>query len=257
MTQQRNPEIAGFIVACALIALGLALVIVPALAGVDMMSAGYALRFIGVFVALCGLVVLWFYGRRYAIMARILAGHDVIARWQYAPGDAKIHAEKELRERWQQNRAVFLVMAALFIIIGLPVLIIPILKDPDEVGLIILAIYLGVIPLIGLFAWGAPRAAYRRALRAGSDEVIVSAEGIYLRGALETWREPFSDLKSVRLDHDAKGSRLIFEIRNLTRLGVIHYATRTVHAPVPPDQLAAAERGVSRLAGNRAGPKEA
>ncbi len=256
MTSQRNQEIGGVIVAMALIVIGLTLIFAPALAGMNMMSGGYALRFIGIFIALCGLIVLWFYGRRYAIMARILAGQDILAHWRHAPADAQADAEREFRQRWQQNRSVFLVMAALFIIIGLPVLIIPILQDPDEVGLIILGIYLGIIPLLGLVAWGAPRLAYRRARRAAGDEVIISVEGIYVRGALETWREPLSDLVGVSIDHHARHPQLTFEIRNLTRLGVVHYSTRTVAAPIPASEMAAAEDVVHYFAGRRASAKE-
>ena len=45
------------------------MILLPSLSGMNMMPSGYALQFIGLFVGITGLVMLWFYRARTAALA--------------------------------------------------------------------------------------------------------------------------------------------------------------------------------------------
>jgi hypothetical protein len=238
MSGPPNSETSGVRAGWLILAAGVALLLGPSLAGMDMMGGGYALGFIGIVVAATGLVTLWIYGARAAALDRILSGAGLLAHWTYDPEEAQRHALEEFEDNRRTNRNLFLVVAVMFVVVGAIVFSGPLLQGED-LGLL-LALYFGLVPLLGLVAWATPRLAYRRALQAGAD-VYIGQDGVYVRGALHTWKQPFSRLKRVRLELDRVQPALQFDIRYLTRLGLLHYETRTVQVPVPRGQERQAE----------------
>ncbi len=222
------------------------MILLPALSGMDMMSGGYALWFIGLFVVITGLVTLWLYRARAAALARLFAGKGVLAHWTLDPTQVQKHAAAELADARENNRGLFLITAILFVVIGIPVLVVPLWEDlvfwNDPIALTIVGCYFAVIPLLGLFAWEMPRLAYRRALQDGAD-VYIGKDGVFVNGALHTWKQPFTDLRRVRFNRQAKPPALEFDTLRgtLTRLGVVHFKTYTVAVPVPSEQEEQAE----------------
>jgi hypothetical protein len=101
--------------------------------------------------------------------------------------------------------------------------------------------YFALIPVIGLVAWLAPRVAYRRAMQEAT-EVYIAEHGVYLRGALHTWKQPFSSLRRVRFERKSNPPVLSFVLRHLTRVGWVHYQTEVLDVRVPQGHEAAAER---------------
>jgi hypothetical protein len=230
----------------------------PSLVEMDMMNGGYALRFVGLFVILCGLVVWWFYHAREATLSRIFSGRGLLAHWVYDPQQVGQHAAAELHEYWQRNRSLFIITTVLIVVIGVPVLVIPLisegmLSDSDGIGLIIVALYFALIPLLGLVAYLTPRMAYRRALADGAN-VYVAEDGVFVGGALHTWRQPLSHLRQVTLERRGERTALRFDIRYFTKLGTFHYETQTLRVPVPDGQEEKAEEIVRRLS-EQAGKK--
>lgn len=233
---QSNREHTGVYIGWLVTAGGIALLIVPALLGMDMMRGGYALGFIGILVLATGLLITWLWRARANVMARLLAGDNLLAHWTYPTAQARQHAAEVFAETREQNHGVFIVTSVLIVVIGIPVLIVPLWHDlvewPDPFAWMIVGGYLALIPVLGLFAWGMPRLAYRRAWHAGADAYI-ARDGLFVNGALHNWQRPVSYLKQVRFNREGERPALEFDIANLTRLGWVHYATATVRVPVP------------------------
>jgi hypothetical protein len=72
-------------------------------------------------------------------------------------------------------------------------------------------------------------------------DAYIGKDGVCVRGALHTWKQSFTQLKQVRLELDREQPALEFDIRYLTRLGVLHHETRTVEVQVPRAQESQAE----------------
>ncbi|CAG0993314.1 hypothetical protein ANRL2_03370 [Anaerolineae bacterium] len=245
-----NREQTGVYVGAIITAIGALMMLLPSLREMDMMNGGYALQFIGLFVSITGLVTLWFYRARAATLARILAGDGVLAHWSLDQTQVQKHAAAELADANENNRGLFLIMAILFVVIGIPVLVVPTWRDllrGDSVTLIIVGCYFTVVPILGLFAWGMPRLAYRRAIQDGAG-VYIGKDGVFVNGAFHTWKQPFTDLRRVRFNRQAKPPALEFDIRTLTRLGMVYFKTYTVRVPVPAGQEEQAENVVRALA---------
>jgi hypothetical protein len=224
-------------------AVGVLMILLPSLSSMDMMTGGYALQFVGLFGLIAGLVTLWFYRARAAALARLFAGESVLAHWTLDSRQVQKHAAAELAEVSENNRGLFLIMAILFVVIGIPVLVVPSWRDlerGDSIALTIVGCYFAIIPLLGSFAWGMPRLAYRRAVQDGA-EVYIGKDSVFVNGALHTWKQPFTDLRRVRFNRQSKPPALEFDIRTLTRLGVVHFKTYTVRVPVPAGQEEQAE----------------
>jgi len=244
MTEHRNREKDGVIVGLLIAAVGVLMLLLPSLTEMDMMAGGYALRFVGLFVLITGVVTLWFYRARATAFARLFAGEGLLAHWTLDAIQVQKQAAAELAEVSENNRGLFLITAILFVVIGIPVLVVPLWDElvfwNDPIALVIVVGYFAVIPLLGLFAWGMPRLAYRRAVQDGAD-VYIGKDGVFVNGALHTWKQPFTDLRRVRFNRQAKPPALEFDIRTLTRLGVVHFKTYTVAVPVPAGQEEQAE----------------
>jgi len=224
-------------------AVGVLMLLLPSLTEMDMMAGGYALRFVGLFVLITGAVILWFYRARATAFARLVAGEGLLAHWTLDAIQVQQQAAAELAEASKNNRGVFLITAILFVVIGIPVLVVPLWDDlywNDPFALVIVVGYFAIVPLLGLFAWGMPRLAYRRAVQDGAD-VYIGRDGVFVNGALHTWKQPFTDLRCVRFNRQAKPPALEFDIRTLTRLGVAYFKTYTVAVPVPAGQEEQAE----------------
>jgi hypothetical protein len=251
MTTPRNHEQDGVITGGIIAAAGLALLLLPTLVGLDMMAIGYALTLFGLLIFITGLVTLWLYRPRAKALARILSGQGLLAHWVYDPARAEENAAREFAEYRERNRALFIITAILIVVIGAPVLVIPLARDgaldgSDPIALIIVGVYFAIIPLLALVAYVTPRLAYRRALADGAHAYIAE-DGVYYNGALHTWRQPLCDLLQVEVEQKGKQAMLRFELRYLTRVGVVQYDRRVTRVPVPEGQEEKAEEIVARL----------
>lgn len=245
MQTHSNPEDSGVRVGASLSLAGVAMLLLPSLTGMEGMNGGYALRFVGFFVLLAGLLTWWIYRGRVALLERIWAGQGLLAHWTYDPVAARQHAERNYAEQRSQNKSLFLLMAAMLLVAGFFILIVPMLRGEDLlVGGV--ALYFAVIPLLGWVAWLTPRLAYRRALQAGA-EAYVAQDGAYAGGALYAWSLPFTRLERVRLQRKHDGLLLQIDIGTLTRVGWLQYRTDTLSVPVPAGQDEQAEQAAAAL----------
>jgi len=234
---QRNPENTGIIVGLVLILVGIAMMVVPALAGMDGMNGGYALGFVGAFVIIMGLIVAAVYWRRAATARRILAGENWLVHWTYEPDEWRRYAEQEFSLDTQEKRGLFWLVVVIMAVVGLVFII----ADP-EAGIWVAAVLAGVAVLLAFFAFVMPRLAHRRRLRV-AGQAIIASEGVYLAGSLHVWRQLGSRLTHVSIVGEDP-AMIEFQIEAPTRTGTQVYPVRV---PIPRGQEAVAQQVVDHL----------
>lgn len=246
MDDHRNPERTGLAVGAVLAALGVILMLLPSIIHLAGMDGGFALSFLGFFLLLCGVIVLWIFWVRFKAVERIFSGDDVLARWSYDPEEGQRLAREAFEERWADNRRLFAIVAVLMAVIGFFVLVIPMLRDDDFAWQFVLGYFL-LIPVIGAVAWLAPRAEYRQALRDAND-VLIARSGIFVRGALHSWADPGSSLQEVIFEADRRPPELVFVLGHLSSVGGMHSEPEVLRLAVPEGHEQEAERVASHFA---------
>jgi hypothetical protein len=236
-----NNEKIGVWVGLVILAAGLLLALFPAVLSLDMMNAGYGLIFIGIFVGICGLITAIIYGRRARSMDQILSDNDMLARWTYDEIQAQGQIDSAYHQASQNNLETYKIMFAFFVVIVLAFLGVD-YWNTGEISWLFLGLMLGVLLLLTVVAFSAPRLWRRQALSA-SRAAIISRKGVVLNGSLHTWSEPMYRLEGVTYD----GSELAFTIRYPSRIGVVSNPTYVLNVPVPSNQRDAAERVVQAL----------
>jgi uncharacterized membrane protein len=241
-----NRQKTGLWIGVGIVLIGLAGIVVPSLMGVDGMSAGYALGCLGLFVVIVGLVTAFVYARRLQALKRILAGEGILAHWTYTEAQGKQQVAAQYKAAAGQNRALFLIMLFWFVLIT-GVLIAYDHSRSGEVSWPFAGSMLGVVVLLAVVAWLAPRLQRRQAQRAG-QEVIICRGGLILSGAFYTWEGPLNRLGGVSFSEEPVEPALEFSIRSASWLGSSS-ATEVVRVPVPADQLETARQVVVELSG--------
>ena len=240
MDRRRNPERIGLVVGAVLVVLGLTLMLLPSIIHLSGMDGGFALLFLGFFLVLCGLIVLWIFWVRFRTVERIFSGEGLLASWSYDPEEGERLAREAFEERWQGNKRLFAIVVVLMVVIGFVVLVLPMLQDEDFAWQFVLGYFL-LIPIIGAVAWLAPRAEYRQALREAND-VLVAKGGVYIRGALHSWTDPGSSLEEVVYQSDQYPLELVFVLSHLSGVGGVHSEPEVLKVAVPEGQEQEAQR---------------
>lgn len=248
MKSRPNTETRGVLIAAGLVLGGILLIVLPGLFGMDGMAGGYALGFIGVFVVLSGLITAWIFVPRATRLDAILSGRDLIAHWQYERAAVARQAARDRQQRSQENRGLFLIVAAWMLIITVLLATIGYLSGEGDNMAAFVAAMLGVLAVVAAAAFGMPYLMARQALRS-SHEAYIGSEGLYLNGTFHAWNPPWSRKSTVQLIREADGTWLVFHLRNLTGPGWLHYVPYTVEVPVPSGAEEQAEEVVRRLAG--------
>jgi amino acid transporter len=230
----------------ALIALaGLALIFLPALLGADMMSLGYGLGFIGVFILITGLITALVFWARARTMDRLLAGEEVLAHWTYQEFEGQQQVETEYKRVTDRNRGIYLVMVFWFVLIG-GVFVGADYYRNGQVNGLFMGLFFGCLLLLGAVAFLAP-ILWRRQASKASRQVIISRSGLVMNGVLHSWKGPFERLVGVEYQQDLDGPALVFSIRYLSRIEPATGSTETVIVPVPPGEQEAARRVMNSL----------
>ena len=207
------------------------------LIGMDGMSGGFALALVSFFLAITGVVVAVIYGSRARALDRIFSGTELLARWSVDPETRRRAADAEYVEEKKAKAGLFLVVAAISLVIGL----VFVLLD-REVGWIVFLVLLGVLAVIGLVAWAGPRLRHARSRRA-TDDIFISQDGAYVNGEFHTWRLLEAKLESAEF---AEGTPSVLKI---AYSAPVQYGRQsyTVHIPVPRGEEESARLVVERL----------
>jgi hypothetical protein len=145
---------------------------------IDGMSGGYALAFISFFLAVSSAAVALLFLHRARVMDAILADPSILAHWTYPEEVAVATAEREYREYQGRNKATFILIGGMLVIVAL-FFIIFIEEGGPETGLILLALTV-ILFIVSRVTPGLER---RRAMSA-SHEAHIARTGIIYEGAV-------------------------------------------------------------------------
>lgn len=238
---RRNPEMTGVWVGAGLGLAGLLMILLPPLAGLDMMQFGFALQFLGLFLVIVGLIVAVMFGVRARRLSAILAGKNLLAHWVYPPDQLEAQATREMEEARQRNRFLFLLVAGLTVACTVLFVVIGFLNGEEDSMPVFVGIMAGVLLLVGAFAFGMPYLQQRR-VRQSSGEAYIAENGLFLSGALYTWDGPMAGMDGVSLVEDGGQTRLVFHLRSLSRTYATGYQPYSVEVPVPAGEEGTARR---------------
>ncbi len=218
---------------------GVLLILLPFLTNLDMMSGGYALQFVGLFLTLGGLITAGIFGHRAARLNSIFSGEKMLAHWVYDPTQVEKQAQRDRRETKSANLVRLLVIAGFMLACIVLFAAYGYASGQGDSMPWFIGAMVGVLLLLAAFAFGMPYIQYRRAVRS-SHEAVIAANGLYVNGALHIWNAPLAALDRVSLVEDGAEARLVFHLRY--RTGIAAAETYTVEVPVPPGQEETARR---------------
>jgi len=239
MKARRNSEITGLIIGVMTTAVGGLLILLPFLAGIDMMGGGYALQFVGLFFILIGLVTAGIFGHRAVRLNSIFSGKKLLAHWDYDPAQVEKQAQRDRQGTKKANLSLFLVMAAFMLACIVLFTVYGYASGQGDSMPWFIGGMVGVLLVLAAFAFGMPYAQYRRATRS-THQAVIAENGLYLNGALHIWNAPLAALDRVSLVEDGVEARLVFSLRY--RTGIATAESYTVEVPVPHGQEEAARR---------------
>lgn len=245
MIKVQNSEKTGVRIGALIALAGLALMVLPSLFGVDMMSLGYALGFFGLFLLISGLITALIFRARVRAMDRLLAGDKVLAHWTYQEFEGQQQVETEYKRLTERNRSLYLVMVFWFVLIGGVFVVADYVRNEEVNGLFI-GLMLGCLLIVSIAAFLAP-ILWRRGASKASRQVIISRNGVVMNDALHSWKGPLERLAGVEYRQDPDGPALVFSIRYFSRIEPVTGSLETVVVPVPPGEQEAARRVVSTL----------
>lgn len=201
----------------------------------------HAVTFFSMFVAVAATVAVLLFGRWVKIEDDLLAGRDVIARWQVDATSLAIVEQVTLAEESRDKATLIRIVLILVAIVfgGF------IWFDPEAApGMIGFGLAFAVV------IWWAYRAGQARleaqaTMRSG--EVIIGRHGLRYNGRLHVWGVPLSWLRGAAFETSPRS--LVVGYVFLTRMGMQSVGVRL---PVPAtalDEARKAEKALNALAG--------
>ncbi|MGB3005274.1 MAG: zinc ribbon domain-containing protein [Chitinophagaceae bacterium] len=198
------------------------LVFLPSLIGLDGMKGGYALSFVSGFMVIMSIIIVFIYRSRAKQLDKILSGEGLVAVWKYTTDEWINFTKADFEEEKKAKNFMFKLVSVIAIIIGIILWLL--MKD-----ILIFYISLGVIPLVAIPAWLAPRMRYKKLLRS-EPEAIIAQNGLIVGKMFHLWVKLGARLDGVVLNNDEFPSLLEFSYSMPTRNGRQEEVARV---PVP------------------------
>ncbi len=219
--------------------LGIIIIFLPGIIGLDGFDGGYALSVGGGFVFMVGIIAAVIYFKLAGNVDGIIRSENVMAHWTYSPEQWQQYTEEEHKEDAAAKRGLFVLIAVIAVIVGI---IMAVMIGEDF--LIIALIILGIIAVAGLAAFFSTIASYLYNKKY-HGEVYLTPDGVYFNNQMHVWKGMGNKLESVSFDQEDRG---------LPRLTIVYSAlaaykrnSYAVRIPVPPGQEETAKKIVSRI----------
>jgi len=145
---------------------------------IDGMSGGYAIAFVSFFLAVTGVAVAALFFHRARVMDSILNSPRLLAHWVYSADEAEESARREYANYQERNRAMFLVIGGMLVLVALVMMIFA-----GEGGLITGVFLLAFTVFLFIVSRVAPAIALKYALRS-PREAYIAENGIVYEGAV-------------------------------------------------------------------------
>ncbi len=180
MNAVRNPQHAAMWAWIIAALLGCCLAGVPLACALDFWSGGGTVVLAGVCVAVFAAFMAWRARRRAELLARLIAGRDILAHWTYEPELWRRHLADELAAGRSNSRILWLVIGGVLAVPAIGVLVLTRASAAALLG--VSCLYLLLIAASRIVRW------IRRRLAAGRPpEVIIARDAVLIGGVLHTW----------------------------------------------------------------------
>jgi hypothetical protein len=237
---KNNPSRRTALVWTGILILGVIIIFIPTIIGLDGFDGGYAVSMGGVFIAFMGLVAAIIYFRLAGSLDRITRDENILARWTYTAEEWKLYTEKEHREDASGKRNLFFLVAIIAVVVGI-IFYAVVRENP----LLIAVIILGIIAVTGLSAYFSTLTAYLNNKK-HLGETYLALDGVYLNRQVHIWKGMGSRLDEIVFDNEKQdGPRVII---TYSTPGTNARNSYTVRIPIPHGQEASAESIVRRIA---------
>ncbi len=211
---------------------------------IDGMSGGYALAFISFFLAVSSVAVTLLFVHRARVMDGILSDPHLLAHWIYPEEMAKKSVEREYRNYQERNRAMFIIISGMFVLVSLFFMIF-MGEGGLQTGIFLLAftVFLFIISRV------APELERHRAMGA-PNEALIARTGFIYEGAVYPFRSFLITWDGVLLRNADKNNPavLVFSFTQLNGRFIVQ--PFDVVVPVPPGEEEIAGRIVQDLGGD-------
>jgi len=222
-------------------AVGIMMVFGPGIIGVDGFEGGFAISFIGLFIAILGLVVAGFYFQQANILGGILRGEGLLIHWTFDDEMWKEYTRKEYAEEISEKKGLFVIVSVFALFFGFLFWFLD-----NEAGFFVFLVMLGLIGLVG-FTWRFSAWYYREQNERGAKEAYIARSGVYMNHRLYAWRLFSAKLLGVKIENSNGLSFLKF---NYTGFTVPAPQTYTIRVPIPIGQEETAKTIVQQLTRN-------
>lgn len=239
MNIKHNPSRRTALIWAGVMVVGLFIIFLPGIIGLDGFDGGFALSCLGGFIAMVGLIALVIYIRMAAILDRITNKENVLAYWKYTPEEWKAYTEQEHQEDTLGRRNLFFMIAIISVIVGI-VFWFFVRDNP----LVIIGMVLGIIAITGIAAWASGLANYQNNKR-NLGEVYISLDGAYLNRQVHIWKGIGNKLEAIAFEgNNREQTRIKIDYSSPGRGSRNFYTARV---PVPPGQEELAQRIVADI----------
>jgi len=186
------------------------------------MDGGFAMSFISGFLVIMSLIVILIYRSRAKQLDKILSGEGRIAVWTYSPGEWMRFIAEDFEAEKKAKRFLFFLISAIAVVIGIILLIV--VKD-----VLILFISLGIIPLVAVPAFLAPRMRYKKLLKSEA-KALIAEKGIIVGKMFHLWVNLGASLDEVKINSESEPDMIEFTYSMPTRNG---RDVQVARVPVP------------------------
>ena len=221
--------------------LGIIIIFLPTIIGLDGFDGGFALSVGGLMIAITGFVTTAIYWKLARNVDSIMRNVDVLAYWTYTPEQWQQYTKEEHKEDAAAKFGLFMLIAIIAVIVGI-IMAIAIRENFHIIALIIL----GIIGVTGLAAFFSTITSHIYNKK-HHGEVYVTPDGTYFNRQMHIWKGMGNRLEEIFLNSDDTG---------LTRLTITYSALAaykrnfyTLRIPVPPGQEDSANKIVRQIAG--------
>ena len=239
MNIKNNPPRRTAIIWMGILVVGLLIIFLPGIIGLDGFDGGFALSCLGGFIAIMAIIAIVIYLQMAGILDRITKKENILVYWKYTPEEWKQYTEEEHKEDATGRRDLFLLITIISVFVGI-IFWLMVRDNP----LVIIGVVLGIVAITGIAAWASGLANYRNNKR-NLGEVFISLDGAYLNRQLHVWKGIGNKLEGIAFEESFRPQpRIIIDYSSPARGSRNFYTARI---PVPPGQEELAQRVVADI----------
>jgi membrane protein YdbS with pleckstrin-like domain len=211
-------------------------IFLPSIIGLDGFDGGFALSFGAGFMVIMSLVVIFIYRSRAKQLDKILKGEGRITVWRYSQDEWVRFIAADFEDEKKSKKMLFFVVAVIAIVVG--ILLMVSLKDP-----LALLIALGIIPIVAIPAFWAPRARFNK-LKNSEPKALISEKGVIVGKMFHLWVNLGASLDEIILNSEENPAQIEFTYSMPTRNG---RDVQVARVPVPKGKIDEAMRIVEHF----------